>query len=500
MKKNQIVLAAALMASMAGVTAYAAPAESLQVVDKSTGQITANVTDQNFAVKYGENRVNIDSTGITIEGALKVDGQNVNLSDVAKAGQAASDAAAAKNQAEQNKNDIANLTYHTGTKLEEMKTDLGDVAAKAEQNKKDIANLTYHTGTQLGEMKTDIADVDAKAEQNKKDIANLTYHTGTQLGEMKTDIADVDAKAEQNKKDIAANKQTLSDLTQNTKENFESVNKQLAGQSKVNGDQDKAIAANKDAIKANSDKLNQQGEILKEHNAQLEYLSNEVYDNQVANDKKNAEQDKIIDTNKWKADTALKLTGNGALQNGATDLTTGVNLNTQAIEKEQKAREDADTAIRNDFAKADEKTLSDAKAYTDSASKELGSRIDSIDKSNKKGVAKAAALAALHPQDYDPNAKWDFAAGFGNYGGENATALGAFYRPNRNVMISLGGTLGGDDNAVNVGLSFKLGHAGQKVEESSETTAKLYDMIGELQKKLDAQQQKIEALEAKEAK
>lgn len=333
MKKNQIVLAAALMASMAGVTAYAAPAESLQVVDKSTGQITANVTDKNFAVKYGENRVNIDSTGITIEGALKVDGQNVNLSDVAKAGQAASDAAAAKNQAEQ-----------------------------------------------------------------------------------------------------------------------------------------------------------------------MKYLSNEVYDNQVANDKKNAEQDKIIDTNKWKADTALKLTGNGALQNGATDLTTGVNLNTQAIEKEQKAREDADTAIRNDFAKADEKTLSDAKAYTDSASKELGSRIDSIDKSNKKGVAKAAALAALHPQDYDPNAKWDFAAGFGNYGGENATALGAFYRPNRNVMISLGGTLGGDDNAVNVGLSFKLGHAGQKVEESSETTAKLYDMIGELQKKLDAQQQKIEALEAKEAK
>lgn len=404
MKKNQMVLAAALMASMAGLTSYAAPAESLLVVDKENGQITANVTDKNFAVKYGDNRVSINSEGIAIEGALKVGDQTVNLSDVAKVGQAASDAAAAKNQ------------------------------------------------------------------------------------------------AEQNKKDIAANKQSIEDLTQNTKENFDSVNKQLAGQSKVNADQDSAISENKDAIKANSDKLNQQGVIITEHGAQLDYLSNEVYENQQANDKKNAEQDKIIDTNKWKADTALKLTGNGALQNGATDLTTGVNLNTQAIEKEQNAREDADTAIRKDFAAADEKTLSDAKAYTDSASKELGSRIDSIDKSNKKGVAKAAALAALHPQDYDPNAKWDFAAGFGNYGGENATALGAFYRPNRNVMFSLGGTLGGDDNAVNVGLSFKLGHAGQKVEEGSETTAKLYDMIGELQKKLDDQQKKIEALEAKEAK
>lgn len=404
MKKNQMVLAAALMASMAGLTSYAAPAESLLVVDKENGQITANVTDKNFAVKYGDNRVNIDSTGIAIEGALKVEGQTVNLTDLVKVGQAASDAAAAKSQ------------------------------------------------------------------------------------------------AEQNKKDIAANKQSIEDLTQNTKENFDSVNKQLAGQSKVNDDQNKAILDNKDAINANSEKLKEQGQVLTEHGAQLDHLSNEVYENQQANDKKNAEQDKIIDTNKWKADTALKLTGNGALQNGATDLTTGVNLNTQAIEKEQNAREDADTAIRKDFAAADEKTLSDAKAYTDSASKELGSRIDSIDKSNKKGVAKAAALAALHPQDYDPNAKWDFAAGFGNYGGENATALGAFYRPNRNVMFSLGGTLGGDDNAVNVGLSFKLGHAGQKVEEGSETTAKLYDMIGELQKKLDDQQKKIEALEAKEAK
>ena len=71
--------------------------------------------------------------------------------------------------------------------------------------------------------------------------------------------------------------------------------------------------------------------------------------------------------------------------------------------------------------------------------------------------ANAAALAALHPLDFDPDDKLDFAVGAGSYSGANAVALGAFYRPNEDVMFSLGGSVGGGENMVNVGATFKLG-------------------------------------------
>lgn len=65
-------------------------------------------------------------------------------------------------------------------------------------------------------------------------------------------------------------------------------------------------------------------------------------------------------------------------------------------------------------------------------------------------------MAALHPLDYDPDDKLTFSAGMGNYAGENAAALGAFYRPNEKFMVSLGGTMGNGENMVNLGLSIGL--------------------------------------------
>ena len=75
---------------------------------------------------------------------------------------------------------------------------------------------------------------------------------------------------------------------------------------------------------------------------------------------------------------------------------------------------------------------------------------------NRAG-ANAAALAALHPLDFDPDDKLDVAAGTGHYNGANAVAIGAFYRPNEDTMISLGGSLGGGENMINAGVTFKLG-------------------------------------------
>lgn len=80
----------------------------------------------------------------------------------------------------------------------------------------------------------------------------------------------------------------------------------------------------------------------------------------------------------------------------------------------------------------------------------LGDRVDRVG-------AGAAALAALHPQDFDPDDKWDFAAGYGNYKDAHAVAVGAFYRPNEDTMFSVGGSFGGGENMVNAGVTFKLG-------------------------------------------
>ena len=114
----------------------------------------------------------------------------------------------------------------------------------------------------------------------------------------------------------------------------------------------------------------------------------------------------------------------------------------------------------------------------------LGNRI------NKVGAG-AAALAALHPLDFDPDAKWDFAAGYGNYNGENAAAIGAYYRPNEDTLFSVGGSFGNGENMVNAGVSFKLGSGSSHVSTSRVAMAK---EIKELREHMAAQDKLIAQL------
>lgn len=89
--------------------------------------------------------------------------------------------------------------------------------------------------------------------------------------------------------------------------------------------------------------------------------------------------------------------------------------------------------------------------------KNIKGDLSKMDKRIDKSVAGAAALAALHPLDFDPDAKWDFAAGYGHYRSGDAAAIGAFYRPNEDVQLSIGSTVGGDETVFNAGLSVKVG-------------------------------------------
>lgn len=123
----------------------------------------------------------------------------------------------------------------------------------------------------------------------------------------------------------------------------------------------------------------------------------------------------------------------------------------------------------------------------------LNGSINKLDSRIDKVGAGAAALAALHPLDFDPDDKWDFAAGYGNYRGESAVAIGAFYRPNEDTMFSVGGTVGNDDNMVNAGVSFKIGQ-GNSISTSRVAMAKEIKSMRDIVAKQDAQIQKLTAM------
>ena len=122
-------------------------------------------------------------------------------------------------------------------------------------------------------------------------------------------------------------------------------------------------------------------------------------------------------------------------------------------------------------------TLTKANGYTDN-------------QVNKVGAA-SAALAALHPLEFNKDYKWQFATGFGNYGNKTAVALGAFYQPNENILLSLGTTLGGHNNMVNGGATFRFGHNSEmNTDKQIATDAK----VQELENRLKVMEEKYNEL------
>lgn len=122
-------------------------------------------------------------------------------------------------------------------------------------------------------------------------------------------------------------------------------------------------------------------------------------------------------------------------------------------------------------------TLTKANGYTDN-------------QVNKVGAA-SAALAALHPLEFNKDYKWQFATGFGNYGNKTAVALGAFYQPNENILLSLGTTLGGHNNMVNGGATFRFGHNSEmNTDKQVATDAK----VQELENRLKVMEEKYNEL------
>ena len=187
-------------------------------------------------------------------------------------------------------------------------------------------------------------------------------------------------------------------------------------------------------------------------------------------------------------DTTIKNVANTTIEEGSKNA-----VNAGTVYKETRVEKDG-IFIRQANTAGENLTALDHQVAANTESiYNINNRVSDLDNRVNKVGAGAAALAALHPLDFDPDDKWDFAVGYGNYRNANSVAFGAFYRPNEDTMFSLGTNFGNGENMFNAGLSFKIGQGGSGITTSKTAMAR---KIESLEDTVDKQDKKIAELEA----
>lgn len=148
----------------------------------------------------------------------------------------------------------------------------------------------------------------------------------------------------------------------------------------------------------------------------------------------------------------VNVKADGKVEAGDTKLVSG-----DTVYNETRVQQDGTYVKQSNTAAQNLSALDNQVANNTTNINRLNGRVNDLDSRVNKVGAGAAALAALHPQDFNPDDKWDFAVGYGNYRDANAMAIGAFYRPDENVMFSMGTNFGNGENMINAGVTFKLG-------------------------------------------
>ena len=193
-------------------------------------------------------------------------------------------------------------------------------------------------------------------------------------------------------------------------------------------------------------------------------------------------------------DTTIKNVADTSIDKGSKNaVNAGTVYNETRVQKDGTYVKSSNTAGEN-ISALDSQVASNASNITN-----INGRVNNLDSKINKVGAGAAALAALHPLDFDPDDKWDFAVGYGNYRDANSAAVGAFYRPDEDTMFSLGTNFGNGENMINVGVSFKFGPKGksqirpgstQEITELRATVARQDDQL----KKQDSEIKELKAM------
>lgn len=192
--------------------------------------------------------------------------------------------------------------------------------------------------------------------------------------------------------------------------------------------------------------------------------------------------------------------GNDSTATEDNVVSVGAEGNERKIVNVKAGEKDTDAVNKGQMDKAIDDALANA-----SVSTALQESIDRLDHDINKVGAGAAALAALHPEGFDPADKWSFAVGYGHYRNANAGALGAFYKPNLDTTVSIGGTIGNGDPMLNAGVSFKLGRRSARLSQNASDSQLVQEVNAlradnnRLRDDSRLQAEKIERLEAQVA-
>ena len=399
---------------------------------ETTGYIATK--DRVYADK-GAKLADIDVTGNKISNgasSIVLDGSNVKVNDKVTIDQNGKISGVAKGEISSTSTDAIN-----GSQLHQTNENVAANRADIDKNKADIA-----------QNKADIA-------QNKADIA-----------QNKADIA-------QNKADIAANR---TDIDKNAAD----------------------IAQNKTDIKNLDNRVTNVEELAKKHTTVTAGDNITVTED---TNKDGGKEYKVALDKDIKLDsvtTGQTVMNNDGLKVGkdvsvtATAVTAGkTSISDEGVKVGDKTYISADGLNANDqkvtnvkagdISETSKDAVNGSQLYkTNQEVANNTNRINQLGSRVNKVGAGAAALAALHPMDFDPDDKLTFSAGYGNYGGENAAAIGAYYRPDEKVMFSVGGTVGNGENMVNAGVSFSLDRTNHVSNSRTAMAREILDLRAEV--------------------
>ncbi len=473
----------------------------------SKGQSKIVLNEANTGMVYGATSVVLNDNGVYLNGKVNVDkaGQIHNVTagtadeDAVNVSQLKTQTAASKTTVSDGTNTTVTSTVakdgHTDYKvnlnkdltgIESMTNGLssirmGNGGTVTINNRVTIDQSGKISGVAAGEVKEGSTDavngsqlkgVENKADKNAENIQKNTEAIAK-------NTADISKNAEaisKNTENIKNNSKAIAENAKNIQKNTEAIAKNTAD-----------ISKNTEAIGKLDERVTKVEEVAKKHTT----VSTDDTNVQINEDtNKDGGKDYKVSLNKdlnlssvttgdTKMDTNgvtvkdVSLTKDGLSIGNKTYVSDkGLNANDQKVTNVAAgdlSEKSTDAVNGSQLFATNQQVVQNAQSIS-----KLGNRI------NKVGAG-AAALAALHPLDFDPDDKWDIAAGYGNYNGENAAAIGAYYRPNEDTMFSVGGSFGNGENMVNAGVSLKLGQ-GNHVSTSKVAMAK---EIKDLRKELE---------------
>lgn len=322
-------------------------------------------------------------------------------------------------------------------------------------------------GSQLNQTNENVAALDKRVTQNEADIA-----------QNKADIAQNKADIAQNKADIATNKANIeknaNDIATN-KQNIDKLNTRVDGVEKLAKQHTTVTAGDNIAVTETNNK-----DGGKEYKVALD--KDIKLDSVTANTFTAGQTVMNNDGLKVGKDVSVTATAVTAGKTSISDEGVKVGDKTYISADGLNANDQKVTNVKaGDISATSKDAVNGSQLYATNQEvanntnriNQLGSRV------NKVGAG-AAALAALHPMDFDPDDKLTFSAGYGNYGGENAAAIGAYYRPDEKVMFSVGGTVGNGENMVNAGVSFSLDRTNHVSNSRTAMAREILDLRAEV--------------------